>query len=122
MFLFPFHLGEYKRLVSGYDIKTKRKVTKNDDFDDNGNECGSENKFDDKSINFDGSNCDEIEARREQIKRLSRLHNLAGDAGDIPGMSRIMYYSYKRSVFFIIYFILFYLHHEDFFSQFESFE
>jgi hypothetical protein len=83
--LFFNYIGEYKRLVSGYDNKTKRKIVKNNNYDDIDNECGSENKVDDKSINFDGNYCDQIEARNEQMKRLLHLQNLAGDAGDIPG-------------------------------------
>lgn len=90
--LYFIYLGEYKRLVSGYDNKTKRKIIKNDDYDDIDNECGSENKSDDKSINFDGNNCDQIEARNEQVKRLLHLQSLAGDAGDIPGKSRIVHF------------------------------
>lgn len=84
------YLGEYKRLVPGYDNKTKQKVIKSDNYDDIDNEYGSENKLDDKSINFDGNYCDKIEAKNEQMKRLLHLQNLAGDAGDIPGTSRIM--------------------------------
>jgi hypothetical protein len=95
--LFYNYLGEYQRLVSGYDNKTKRKLIKNDNYDDIDYEYGGENKLDDKSINFDGNNCDEIEARNEQMKRLSHLQNLAGDTGDIPGKSRIMNFSYKFS-------------------------
>ena len=100
------YLGEYKRLTSAFEIKTKREVIINDDYDNMNNEYGSENKLDDDSMIFDSNNdnnknndnnnnnndydYDHIEAKNEQIKRLQHLQNLAGDAGEIPGKFRII--------------------------------
>ena len=84
------YLGEFKRLTSAFEVKTEREIIKNNNHDDDiYNEYKSENKFDDDSIIFDdkdNNDYDHIEARNEQIKRLQHLQNLAGDAGEIPGM------------------------------------
>ena len=86
LFFYTFYncIGAYKRLTSGFEIKTSRKVI-NEYRDDIDNEYGSENKFDDKSLRFEDNNCDQTEARNEQMKRILHLQSLAGEAGEIPG-------------------------------------
>lgn len=73
MYLFII-VGEYKRLVSNLLDETNKMTIAEKKGSKNNNEENEIEKYED------------IEIKKDQIKRLFELQKMAGEMGDIPGM------------------------------------